>query len=245
MNKITLYHGTDARIIEMTNEERKQYFDDCNLVIDNLHPLFKPLLVWEKVEQVVNGEKRYIYEYPLKLKYEKKLNEKYGSYMYINLLEKIGMLNARNNNSGFYQYNNLYLCALKRTAMRYAQRSYAGGETGLNAYRLIQGFDVIFSGKQEIEGNVKSAMDRIKEFAKEGNERPAIVTIEDIDISNLTYEDGKPIDVKDLGKSEKWRAHDIKFRCLKPINLKECKMELLNEDLFKKIIKEDEQLYNI
>ena len=86
MNKITLYHGTDARIIEMTNEERRQYLDDCNLVIDNLHPLFKPLLVWEKVEQVVNGEKRYIYEYPLKLKYEKILNEKYGPYMYLNLL---------------------------------------------------------------------------------------------------------------------------------------------------------------
>ena len=183
MNKITLYHGTDARIIEMTNEERRQYLDDCNLVIDNLHPLFKPLLVWEKVEQVVNGEKRYIYEYPLKLKYEKILNEKYGPYMYLNLLEKIGMLDARNNDSGFYQYKDFYLCALKSTAMRYAQRSYAGGETGLNAYRLIQGFDVIFSGKHDLDGDVMSAMDKIRDFAKEGNERPAIVTVEDIDIS--------------------------------------------------------------
>jgi hypothetical protein len=49
MNNLELYHGTDARIIEMSEEERVQYLQDCNLVIDALHPLFKPLLEWERL----------------------------------------------------------------------------------------------------------------------------------------------------------------------------------------------------
>ena len=95
MDRVILYHGTDARIIEMTELERKQYLDDCNLVIDSLHPLFKPLLEWEKTEKFVNGEKIYVYEYPLKTRYEKILNEKCGKYGYINLFEKLSMINAR------------------------------------------------------------------------------------------------------------------------------------------------------
>lgn len=242
MDRVILYHGTDARIIEMTELERKQYLDDCNLVIDSLHPLFKQLLEWEKTEKIVNGEKIYVYEYPLKTRYEKILNEKYGQYGYINLLEKLSMINARNNNSGLYQYKNLYLCSSKRTAMNYSQRSYAGGETGLNAYRLIQGFDVIFANKQKLSKNVKAAVDKIRDFAKEGNERPAIVTIEDVDISCLTYEDGKPIVKEDLENRVKCRKQDMKFRYSKAVDLKECKIELLNEDLFKKIIEEERQL---
>jgi hypothetical protein len=100
MNNLELYHGTDARIIEMSEEERVQYLQDCNLVIDALHPLFKPLLEWEKVETVRNGQTIYIYEYPLKLKYEKVLNEKGGQFMYVNLFEKLTMIDARNNNAG-------------------------------------------------------------------------------------------------------------------------------------------------
>ena len=80
MNNLELYHGTDARIIEMSEEERVQYLQDCNLVIDALHPLFKPLLEWEKVETTRNGQTIYIYEYPLKLRYEKLLNEKGGKF---------------------------------------------------------------------------------------------------------------------------------------------------------------------
>ena len=70
----------------------------------------------------------------------------------------------------------------------------------------------------------------------------AIVTIEDVDISCLTYEDGKPIVKEDLENRVKCRQHDMKFRYSKAVDLKECKIELLNEDLFKKIIEESENI---
>ena len=39
---ITLYHGTDAHMVEMTMEERQEYFACCNLVINNLYPYYIP-----------------------------------------------------------------------------------------------------------------------------------------------------------------------------------------------------------
>lgn len=94
MEQLCFFHGTDARIIEMTRDERLEYLDGCNLVIDALYPLFKPLLGWEKVEGVINGEKVYYYEHPLKLRYEKLLKEKGGAGMYLNLFEKLTMIGA-------------------------------------------------------------------------------------------------------------------------------------------------------
>ena len=231
MDKLELYHGTDARIIEMSEEERVQYLQDCNLVIDALHPLFKPLLKWEKVETVRNGQTIYIYEYPLKLRCEKLLNEKGGQYMFINLFEKLMMIDARNNNAGLYQYTDLYFCSSKIDAMNYARRSYAGGETGLNAYRLIQGAEIIGFENMYYDQKVKLAAEKIKEFAKEGNERPAIVTINEIDTDYLFNEDGKNIDKFDLYEWSK--KHRIKFRYTKSVNLKQCKIELLNKELYK------------
>lgn len=237
MNKLELYHGTDARIVDMSEEERMQYLQGCNLVIDALYPLFKPLLEWEKVEGIRNGEKVFYYEYPLKLRYEQLLNEKGGQYMYINLLEKLSMIGARNNGSELYQYNNLYFCASKLDAMNYAQRSYAGGEIGLNAHRLIQGAEIIGFENMYCDSKVKLAAEKIKEFAREGNERPAIITTRNIDTNFLFSEDGKTIDKLDL---DEWsKKHRIKFRYTKPVDLKKCKIELLNKELYKKIVEEN------
>ena len=241
MVKVELYHGSDARIIEMTKEEREQYKNDCDLVVNSLFPLFKPLMSYEKVERILNGEKIYVYETPLKLRYQNLLNEKGGQYMYINLFEKLTMIDARNNGSELYQYNDLYLCASKLTAINYARRSYAGGETGLNAYRLIQGAEIIGFENMYADPNVKRAAEKIKEFAKEGNERPVIITIDDIDPCFLFYEDGKPIEKDDIKELiERRRKNQINFRYTKYVELKLCKIEFINEELFNKIQKEEE-----
>ena len=227
MNSITLYHGTDARIIEMSADERKQYLADCNLAIDALFPYFKPLFQWEKVEKIINNQKSFTYEYALK-KYEKALNDKNGPYGYYNLLEKIMMLDARNNGSGLYQYNDLYLCSSKDTAIRYARRSFAGGEIGLNAIRLIEGADVITFDNFKIDDNQQRAIDRVRDFAEVGNGRPAVVTIENIDINYLTFEDGKELYQDDIEDLTNGKDYNCKFRYTKPIELKNCKVELLN-----------------
>ena len=241
MGNITLYHGTDARIVEMTKEERLRYLNDCNLVIDALFPICKPLLQWEPVEGVLNGQKITGFEYALK-KYEKLLNEKGGQYTYLNFFEKLTMIDGRNNGSGWYQYNDLYLCSSKMTAFRYAQRSFAGGETGLNAFRLIEGFDIIFADKNDLDSKVVAAVDSVKEFAKEENERPVIITIEDVDVSCISYEDGKPLLEGDIERMLVFRRnHDYKFRYNKAVDLSRCKIEPLSKELFKKIKEEERE----
>ena len=241
MGNITLYHGTDARIVEMTKEERLQYLDDCNLVIDALFPICKPLLQWEPVESVLNGQKITGFEYALK-KYEKLLNEKGGQYTYLNFFEKLTMIDGRNNGSGWYQYNDLYLCSSKMTALRYAQRSFAGGETGLNAYRLMQGFNIIFANNIDLDSKVVAAMDSINEFAKEGNERPVIITIGGVDISCISYEDGKPLLEGDIEEMlELGRKRDYKFRYNKQVDLRQYKIEPLSKELFENIKKEERE----
>lgn len=237
---ITLYHGTDARILSMSKEERLQYKKECDLIIDTLYPFFQPLLKWEKTEIKVNGKTIFGYEYPLKLKYGKILNEKGGMYMYQNLFEKLAMIDCRNNNAGLYQYENLYLCSSKLTAASYATSSFAGGEMGLIAYRLIQGADIINFENFRPNSNIQSIMNKIREFAKEGNEKPAIVTIENIDVDYLSFEDGKPIEKDNFAEwLEPRRKRQLKFRYTKPLELSECKVELYNKELYLKIKEEE------
>lgn len=237
---ITLYHGTDARILSMSKEERLQYKKECDLIIDTLYPFFQPLLKWEKTEIKVDGKTIFGYEYPLKLKYGKILNEKGGMYMYQNLFEKLAMIDCRNNNAGLYQYENLYLCSSKLTAASYATSSFAGGEMGLIAYRLIQGADIINFENFRPNSNIQSIMNKIREFAKEGNEKPAIVTIENIDVDYLSFEDGKPIEKDNFAEwLEPRRKRQLKFRYTKPIELSECKVELYNKELYLKIKEEE------
>ena len=237
---ITLYHGTDARILSMSKEERLQYKKECDLIIDTLYPFFQPLLKWEKTEIKVDGKTIFGYEYPLKLKYGKILNEIGGMYMYQNLFEKLAMIDCRNNNAGLYQYENLYLCSSKLTAASYATRSFAGGEMGLIAYRLIQGADIINFENFRPNSNIQSIMNKIREFAKEGNEKPAIVTIENIDVDYLSFEDGKPIEKDNFAEwLEPRRKRQLKFRYTKPLELSECKVELYNKELYLKIKEEE------
>ena len=237
---ITLYHGTDARILSMSKEERLQYKKECDLIIDTLYPFFQPLLKWEKTEIKVDGKTIFGYEYPLKLKYGKILNEKGGMYMYQNLFEKLAMIDCRNNNAGLYQYENLYLCSSKLTAASYATSSFAGGEMGLIAYRVIQGADIINFENFRPNSNIQSIMNKIREFAKEGNEKPAIVTIENIDVDYLSFEDGKPIEKDNFAEwLEPRRKRQLKFRYTKPLELSECKVELYNKELYLKIKEEE------
>ena len=241
MGQLEIYHGTDARMIEMSDEERLQYLSYCNLVIDNLYPFFKPLMVNEMIEVEHKGQKIYVPKTLLEVRYKKLLDEKGEPFLYTNLFEKLTMVEARNNGSGLYQYDDVYFCSSKTKAMHYSCRSYAGGETGLMAYRLIQGAEIIGFDNLYNTEEVKKAAEIIKDFAKEGNERPAIVTMDEYDINSLFLEKGTPLSKLDL---EEWhksknKCH-ISFRYTGPVDFRKCKLELLNEELHNKIRDEEE-----
>lgn len=82
----------------------------------------------------------------------------------------------------------------------------------------------------------------VKEFAKEENERPVIITIEDVDVSCISYEDGKPLLEGDIERMLVFRRnHDYKFRYNKAVDLSRCKIEPLSKELFEKIKEEERE----
>lgn len=190
----TLYHGTDAKIVRMSSNERRNYLALCNLVIDYLWQFYEPLLEHEMVDAVINGVAAKVLKTKFDILYKKKIEDCGVKNLYYNLCEKMIIVSARNNGSGRYQYGSFYLSKDKQTAKRYAYGSFAGGETGLIAYRFIEGAEIIKFQDFNPHENIIEAINRIKEFAKEGTEEPVIFELNNLDPELLLYEDGREID---------------------------------------------------
>ena len=164
MKRLTLYHGTDARVIRMSNEERKAYVAGCNFVIDKLCHSFG-ILEPSRVKEL-------------------------GIELYTLLF----MIQQRNKKSEFFQYNVLCLTNLYDRAMYYANHSFAGGEVGFLAYNLIKQCENRFPEKFKLYENIDVTINNIKKFAEEETRYPVIITINDIDTDYLVFESGCKID---------------------------------------------------
>lgn len=232
IKSIPFYHGTDARMIEMSETERQQYIKDCNSIIDYLYPFYLPLLEEVPCEIERHGQIIKIFKTQLEVYYKDLLNEKGEQYLYENLYEKLNMLQWKNDNVGLYQYGDFYLTTNKRMALDYARRSYAGGEIALIASRLIQGSDIVNFSDFNPDKDQKRKIERIKEFAKEGKERPVIVTFNNIDLNYLQREDGTPILVDDttiLSNFRYMKAQDLKWDIIEKVN-RELINSIINSD---------------
>ena len=107
------------------------------------------------------------------------------------------MLEANENGSPNYQYGDLYLTGDKNKAKSYALRSFAGGEIGSIAYRLIQGAGILGWINLDEQDEVYKAIGKIKQFA-EDEPNPVVLKIKDIGVGNLLLENGNPVQQKDL-----------------------------------------------
>ncbi len=194
--KLVFYHGTDARIVRMSQEERNCYFADCNLIIDALWPFYEALLEKEYIEKIVHGEKRLVERLRIDLLYQN-LFEGKGELDYYDLREKILMLRDCKRGIELYQYGNFYVATTKSRASSYALRSFAGGELGLITYRLIQGAQIIKFDNFCPNTDVDHAMSNIIEMATSIKREPVVFKLENLNIDNLQWEDGRPIDKKD------------------------------------------------
>ena len=191
-DKLTLYHGTDARIVAMKKEERLEHLNKCNLAIDYLWTFYEPLAKNELVEKEYKGQIIIVHKQKIE-EYKNLLNEKGYENMYANLYEKLNMLYCRNEGAGLYQYGYLYFSTSKQTAKNYARRSYAGGELGLIAYRMIEAADIIQFENYNPSKEVYKAIEDIMSFAQEGKEQPIVITVNDVGIKNLLNEDGQEV----------------------------------------------------
>lgn len=188
-----LYHGTDARLIEMSECERIHYMGLCKFVIDNVFPIFDKL---EKdlitIDVVYNGQNIKVFKSKLEIEYRDKLDA--VPYLYSNLLDKLSIIRANRNGDGNYQYGSLYLTSFRPKAEIYAHNATAGGEFGLTAYRLIQAVEIIKPIDFNPSTEVCAAIKTIKAFAGDKTMyKPVVITLKDIDSSDLLRENGNEI----------------------------------------------------
>lgn len=165
----TLYHGTDARIVRMSAEERKEHKQHCMLVVDFLWPFYDRSIF--EIANLIGDEQ--MTKRPLFWK----------------AFICIGGYKNRNQQ---YQYEHFSLTNMKERAEAYAYNSFAGGELGLIAYELYQGAKEIgFDGWNPTD-EVISAARNIADFAEDVHE-PVLFSFDDYDLGLLRMEDGKDL----------------------------------------------------
>lgn len=209
-----LYHGTDARIVMMTDDERQQYLDHCKNVIDYLFPFYDKLATtFEMVQDEFQGQVRFFNRCLLDIRYKDKLEQIPG--LFSNLHKSITLIQARNRGNRQYQYGSFYVTSMRGIAVSYALRSFAGGELGYAAYNYIRGLECVKLESYNPSRDIIRSMGIVGEFAgDEGQHDPVIFTFKDIDIDCLQNERGNPLppdfDDFDMGQS---------FRLLKDVQL--------------------------
>ena len=176
-NHPTLYHGTDARIVSMTEEERKSRKDLCKEVATQMWSYFEP-----------HFENMHTLKAPLKFEEDQ--------ILWLNLYNALVSYKAKINGNEQYQYGDdcLYVTNWDEMAKRYAGRSFAFGEIGLIAYRMIEAHKMIIGRENWKETlGATEIMKQFLDFA-DAKEEPVIFEIKDYDIDYLRLEDNRELD---------------------------------------------------
>lgn len=190
---LNLYHGTDARLIAMTESERCEYLSNCQKVIEYLWDTYKPyFLTYEDVETEFNGNKVYDSLSKLEIYYKDYIIERSDKNLWFNIFDKLSMLQAKEYGNKQYQYGDLYLTGDKNKAINYAYSSFAGGEIGLIAYRLIQGAEILGWIDADKQSDIYELIGKIKLFAT-SDPKPVVLKVKDIDVDKLLLDNGRPL----------------------------------------------------
>ena len=214
----TLYHGTDDRILKMSDEERKAFKNDCIMVSDYLWSIFKPY--YEKNIMVpinvpgyegCTGMERKLYEFKDAFEYDKSPDD------YITLCYALSRQDARISGNEQYDYSHIYLSNQIERAKSYARRSSAFGEIGLTTLQLIEGEKKINLPEFNPDEKTIAAIHKISSFAKE-DAIPVVVELSDYDPETILFDNGRPLE---------WElVHEcvtLSLRCIVDIKLNELK----------------------
>lgn len=168
MNQIfPLYHGTDARIVQMSDNERSNFRHSCEIASAYLWQILNPYI--EKY-----GFSLDIFKEPLST----------NQTCYRNLLNAVTCYSASINGNIQYQYGDaFYLTNMRDMAERYAYRSFAFGETGLLPYRMYDAVRQLNLKEWNPSEEVSKAIDDIVAFAEDRNHVSPVI----FDFNNLDF----------------------------------------------------------
>ena len=217
-NYPTLYHGTDDRILKMSDEERKAFKNDCIMVSDYLWSIFKPYYETNTMVPInlpgyegCTGMERKLYEFKDAFEYDKSPDD------YITLCYALSRQDARISGNEQYDYSHIYLSNQIERAKSYARRSSAFGEIGLTTLQLIEGEKKINLPEFNPDEKTIAAINKISSFAKE-DAIPVVVELSDYDPETILFDNGRPL---------KWKLVNervtLSLRCIVDIKLNELK----------------------
>lgn len=181
----TLLHGTDARILSMSAEERNEMREACVSVSDTLFEYYEPLLEYHFGRGFgFQGIQAFMHKF---------LEEDGKFTWYHNLKDKLTCWSSRKNGSPLYQYEAdvTYLTIVESFACDFSWRARFFGEVGAIAHTLYYGYTKIFP-KDFLKGVIdEEAVRKVEDFAN-GTPQPIIIQIpySDLQPQLLEYEHG-------------------------------------------------------
>ena len=132
--------------------------------------------------------------------------------IFFNLSEAIGRYEGMKNGSAKYQYGDIYLTNGLDRAKSYAYRSFAFGEVGLNAYRMLEAAK--FLGLTfDPRSRAASLSNQLWTFAHD-NPQPIVLTFHHVSSDDLLLDNGKEL----KGLDELLKDCTMSFRAKKNDN---------------------------
>ena len=161
-----LFHGTDAFIVSMTEEERQDMKQKCFLAIEMLFNLYE------------KNEYQKCFDKPTE---NKEINDLNSIYLQVDALMS---------KSSSYEYDNTYLTQEIDKAVYYAKIAYHFGELGYFAWKMIKGLELTgYKLPENITEEQQVALDSVIGFADHDSE-PVIFTFKNLPLENLMDEMG-------------------------------------------------------
>lgn len=191
MKAPTMYHGTDARILRMSQEEIGAFKKDILTVLDLVWPFYEPYSSEHQHMEYNRKVKGYVPVLDAEvlkgsLEYDK------DSTLYSNIILGITINKNRLNSRKQWQYEGLYLSYSEWLAWNYARRAACFGELGMLAYSFIKGAKKIQFNGWNPDDKVQKAIDRIKCFGEDKAE-PVVVVLEYLDMKHIRGEGGQKL----------------------------------------------------
>ena len=142
---ITLYHGTDKKLLDYSEKERIEIQKLCNQISDYCYYRFLDdgLSIYSPTN------------------YKTKRGSEIGDYWY-HFLDAFQKYDSRKKGSNLYQYGFLYLTGDRKKAENYARNAYIMGEQGSVAYWLY----VAASKVRDLQRNSQNLVDLLESFER-------------------------------------------------------------------------------
>lgn len=174
---IELYHGTDAKMIRMSKEQRQAHKSYCKQAIEFLYPIYKA--------KFYDGNSGDYWGSIYKTSLDKETTE--------NLIKALNCYRKMLIDHPLYQYPEgvIFLTHNYHEAEVYAEKSFAGGEFGHIAYYMCKAANILFPDL-EPDKETSSAIKYVLEFGNKERE-PVVKTVKNFKIKLLKDENGGSI----------------------------------------------------